>query len=193
MPERRLIHVDDDLNHVCKYVGSIGMIVFLNERQATPAIAPLDLSREIEFQRGVYSILRPEWVFSELKFNFHEAGFLPAGYTVKHVNMISIQLSVHGESQVNGVRRLGSGSFSFRPNWYDEDARVSHHTSTEVADAYKAIMKKFLSNKFVKGGIEKYNLTRLALEAIEHELTLPPFDHISWPPKLPNKRGKLLF
>jgi hypothetical protein len=186
MPERKLIHVNDDLMSVCKFANSLGMIVVPDKSNNAPTIVQLDPNKALSFERGVYLLLRDEWIFSEPKFSYIKTGAF-AGFRWEHINMISIQLYVHGESRLNGVRRLGSGTLSFRSSWLDADAKVIRDTPPEVRKAYRAITKHFLSNNFIKAGVERFNLTRLAIEAIATEITLPPFDYITWPPELKTK------
>jgi hypothetical protein len=136
-------------------------------------------------------MMRPEWIFHEPQFNLISAGHNAGLYSVKpDVNMVAIHLTVYGETGENrtdGVRKLGSGSIGFRPTWLDDKNRSLPDTPPEVGEYYKTILKHFLSNKFAKTNVkrpERYYLTRLALEVIEKEPTLPPFDFITWPPDL---------
>jgi hypothetical protein len=190
MPDRRFIFIRDDVLLVHEFIQSLGMSMFTSDTQKKPVMEPIDRD-ELKVFYGSLLIMRPEWIVHEPVFNQVSAGYYAGLYSVKpDVNMFAIHLTVFGETgekSIDGVRKLGSGSIGFRPSWLDDKNRSLPDTPPEVGDYYKAIMKHFLSNNFVKtnrGRPQRYYLTRLALQVIGTEPTLPPFDFITWPPDL---------
>lgn len=193
MPDRRIIHVKEDVLRVHTFAQSLGMLVFSSEPQKKPALEPITVDELKEFNHGTLMLLRPVWIFHEPLFSLIDGGHNIGLYSVRpDVNIIAIEMYVYGEKTLNGVRQLGSGQFSFRPYWLDDVNRSLPNTPVEVGEYYRAITKHFLSNKFAKTspGKERYYLTRLALQVIETEPTAPPHDFIIWPPDLkPTKKS----
>lgn len=181
MPDREFIHSREDLLDALRHARALGLQVLPDTSLTAPA--PLS-GEEIEsLDHGVFHLYRPEWVEAPLQVMRIDAGANAGKYVVKPaVNFAAITVYFQGEGVLEGTRRLGSGTISFKPEWLHNSANEMRPAPIGVRKYYDAMCKHLLSRGVVRAGVHRYRIARHAARLASTESTLPPFDFIPWPP-----------
>ncbi len=98
------------------------------------------------------------------------------------VNFAAITVYFQGEGVVEGTRRLGSGTISFKREWLHSAANEMRPAPDGVAKVCDAMCKQMLSRDEIRAGVHRYRIARHAAQLASNESTDPPFDFIPWPP-----------
>ncbi len=190
MPEKQIIHTDEDIQSILHFADSIGLLLLpdtLEEAQARPK-KPAELR---SFSRGTIYLYRPEWVVDGIPVRRINGGADAGKYDVPHgTNFSPIDLNFSGEKEIAGMRRLGIGNVSFQREWLHRKAHEMRPAPPEVEQVYKQLCKHLLSNVIARGGGHCYHVCKQAAELARRIETRPPYDYIPWPPPDLHKKSR---
>lgn len=181
MPEKKIIHVRQDVDDVLWFADSIGLHL-LPDRLENEDVRPWQPEAFRSLELGTIYIFRPEWVEDTLQPMLIESGAYAGTYVVRGTNFSRIDLSFSREKDIDGVCRLSPGSISFKRDFLHEKSHEMHLSPPEVEQTYKQLCKHMFSKISVRGGVHKYHVCKEAAELATRIPTRPPFDYIPWPP-----------
>ena len=181
MPDIEIIHAGEDVPAVLRLASEIGLIV----RRDTPTAAPepdlLQPEQFVRFDRGVFMLYRPEWVFGQFQFQEIPAGHNKGKYSLSPgVDSSSITTFFGGERVIGDSVRLGGGVISFNNSWYRTRDRSQRRTPPDVRAVWKKLVKAVDSGHHLSGGGHKYTVLRAAWDKLMSGSAMPPFEYIDW-------------
>lgn len=190
MPEKRLIHAHEDIENVVRFADSIGLLVLPGDLEVADT-TPWKPEKLRSFLQGTLVFFLPEWVVDGIQLNPITSGIDAGTYTVRtNINFSAITLYVSGERHIDGMRRLGDASISFKREWLHAQAHEMRLAPPDVEVVYKQVCKHLLSGVVARGGGHVYHVCKEAAELARRVETRPPFDYIEWPPPDLHKKTK---
>lgn len=190
MPDREFIHSREDVRDALRFARSMGLQVLSDRTLGSRAPEPMSSEQIDGVDRGVFYLFRSEWVSAPLQVMHIDAGANAGTFVVKpDVNFAAITVYFQGEGVVEGTRRLGSGTISFKREWLHNAANEMRPVPIAVSNDYDALCKHLLHRDVVRAGVHRYRLARNASRLASTESTRPPFDFIPWPPPNQTQHG----
>jgi len=181
MPNREFIHTASDVFSTLGYALDSGLQVRVDEPQPEPHARMLSRSDIPECRRGVYSLLRPEWVYGPFQTLAISSGHNVGKYAISpQVNHSAITVYFKGEELDQRRRRLGSCTVSYDQEWLEVPAQILRPTVPDVKDWFKRIVSHLSSGAVIRAGVHYYYVSRSVLADPSSAHCLPPFDFIPW-------------
>lgn len=194
VPSQNCIHVSEDLKILLRFADPLGLKLLPNKLQ-NDEVEPWRPEEFDSFAHGTIYLFRPEWVMGDLRPMYIERGAFAGTYSLPPgLNFAPIELYFWGDQEIEGVRRLGNSTVSFKRDYLAEPAHEIRPSPPEIETVYKQLCKHLLSTITVSGGGHRYHVCKEAAALAARMPTKPPFDYIPWPPpdlhKATGKRGK---
>jgi hypothetical protein len=188
MPDREFIHATEDVVEVLRAVARIGLIICHDIPSISPRPNVVTVERENAYDRGVFVVFRPDWVFGEFQFQEIPGGYNKGKFSLSpSVNLAPITVYFGGERLDNNAQRLGAGAISWSKSWYRSQDRTTHSSPAEVEVFFRKIIEAIGTGKSLRGGSHNYLLLAYAARKLEQGCALPPFDYIDRHPDKPDK------
>jgi len=125
MPDREFIHSSSDVASTLLYGIDCGFQVLLDDERRDPSPRVLTRSEIARIGKGVFYLIRPEWIYGPFQFLQISAGFYRGKYSLSpRVNFTSVSLYFQGERVDQGKRRYGSGCLSCHNDWLEMPAKA---------------------------------------------------------------------
>jgi hypothetical protein len=182
MPDRELIHANEDTTSVLNLAVELGLTIRLDLPTLTPTPDILCIERLKDFQSGIFILYRPEWIFGDQQFIEISDGYNVGKYSQSpRINSSSITLYLSGERLENDKLRLGSGFISWSKTWLRQSDGTVHKAPHEVDLIYKELLKLIETRKSLKGGGHTYTVFEIAWGKLMAGSASPPFNYLDWP------------
>src|SRR5579863_4590032 len=177
MPHREFIHTSSDVASLLLYALDSGMQVRLDEPQTERHPRILSRADVTTFDRGIFFLFRPEWVYGPFQTTEISGGYNRGKHFVMpRVNYSPIEICFQGERDELGRRRLGSGILSFHNDWLELPAKVLHRPPPEVKEWFKRMAVHLLTPLAINAGVHRYYLSRGVVADPDSVRCVPPFD-----------------
>lgn len=191
MPDREFIHSRGDVQDALRFAWTIGLHVLPDAARANDVTNALSPEALDSVDRGVFQLYRPDWVMAPLQVMRIDTGANAGKYVVKPgVNFAAITIYFQGEGVLEGKRRFGSGTISFKRQWLQSATNEMRSAPVGIAQHYAKMCRHLLSRIVVRAGVHRYSVARHAAQLASTEQTYPPFDFIPWPPNTSSQRSR---
>jgi hypothetical protein len=119
MAVKEIIHASEDVPAVLRCAVDLGMIIQYDAPSERPEEHIVTEDQIGSYDRGIFMLYRPEWVFGKPQFQPINAGHNKGKFFQSpRVNFAPISLSMGGERLDGEFHRLGGGVFRDMPTGY---------------------------------------------------------------------------